>query len=183
MCFLLSAVNWYSILILPYRVIDKSMKNFKAFFRWLYVGKGETLQFNSHRVNTVVFFFKICVWNFHASSSYVEDVWWACASGAQQGELYNKLTRTVFQVCVCVCLLLLLDLFERLNMCFPRSDDSERHFFCCRLPVWALQRGMTRIKKTAIKAHLACWTCLWLPKCSSSSLIEWRTLWSQGKVL
>lgn len=25
--------------ILSFRVIDKSMKNFKAFFRWLYVGK------------------------------------------------------------------------------------------------------------------------------------------------
>lgn len=42
-------------LILPYRVIDKSMKNFKAFFRWLYVGKKETLQLNSHSVSVAFF--------------------------------------------------------------------------------------------------------------------------------
>lgn len=44
-----------STLILPYRVIDKSMKNFKAFFRWLYVGKKETLQLNSHSVSVAFF--------------------------------------------------------------------------------------------------------------------------------
>lgn len=40
--------------ILTFRVIDKSMKNFKAFFRWLYVGE-----------NRNYLIFKIHIQDFH----------------------------------------------------------------------------------------------------------------------
>ena len=40
--------------ILSFRVIDKSMKNFKAFFRWLYVGKNKKVFVTYHKCAKVL---------------------------------------------------------------------------------------------------------------------------------
>lgn len=36
--------------MLSFRVIDKSMKNFKAFFRWLYVGESTNCSLIQYRL-------------------------------------------------------------------------------------------------------------------------------------
>lgn len=43
-----SLLSIVTAFILSFRVIDKSMKNFKAFFRWLYVGKNTIDKLHSY---------------------------------------------------------------------------------------------------------------------------------------